>query len=294
MFYEQKLAFVNGRRLNGDILYSLAALNEKRAERQLEAAIFLAYLFERALTFFLGEVDDIRHIRFDYLDGPKGILDAASALEEDFNLVGQLLSGVTQEKLDFFEETISLRESYPIQFSRLLQTGEMDFVYSLYQLSKRRPATHQCRLREVGVEIRGLIPSTGFSGTLTHNGRFLVRDRVATVNDPKVTRLVPTGEQLDQALEEQRRQGLAAAVTGGVLYYSLGAESKELSQKRSSFRPRLLRRLLSISSRESGLQVYGTWRSGNTGILPSRISCSTSRSFPASLIRPCWSRGWKH
>lgn len=227
-FYEQKLAFVQNKRLNADFLSILAELNEKRAERQLEGAIFLAYLFERALAFFLGE-PNIRHIQFDYLDQPGSIFDAAKALEEDFGHVQQEFASVTQEQFDFFEEIISLRESYPVQFSRFLQTGEMDFVYSLYQLSKRRPATHQCRLREVGVEVVGLLPPTGFSGTLTHHGRFLVRDKTATLLDPDATRLVPTDDQLAQALEEQRRQGLPVAAVGGVLYYDLEPDSKELS-----------------------------------------------------------------
>jgi receptor-binding and translocation channel-forming TcA subunit of Tc toxin len=228
-FYEQKLAFLTNKRLNINFLSTLVELNERRAERQLEAGIFLAYLFERALAFFLGE-PNIRHIQFDYLDRPLGIADAAKALQEDFDLVQREFANVTQEQFDFFEEIISLRESYPVEFSRFLQTGEMDFVYSLYQLSKRRPAAHQCRLREVGVEVVGLLPPTGFSGTLTHHGRFLVRDKAATLLDPAATRLVPTSEQLAQALEEQRRLGLPVAAVGGVLYYDLEPDIKELSR----------------------------------------------------------------
>jgi hypothetical protein len=230
-FYEQKLAFLQGKRFNADVLYELAALNEQRAVRLLEAAILLAYLFERALAFNLGEVES-RRIRFDYLDQPLGVVEAVKALRLDFtHVASQIDTLLEQQKISPFIESISLRESYPIQFSRFLQTGEMDFVYSLYQLSKRRPATHRCRLREVGVEIKGLIPPTGFSGVLTHSGRFLVRDRDATVVDGQVTRLVPTEDQLEKALEEQRRAGLAAAVVGGVLYYTLESETKELSQK---------------------------------------------------------------
>lgn len=227
-FYEQKLAFLENRRLNADFLYTLAELNERRAERQLEVAIVLAYLFERALAFFLGE-PNIRRIQFDYLDRPGGIFDAARALQEDFRLVQQEFDKVVEEKFGFFNQPISLRESYPIQFSRFLQTGEMDFVYSLYQLSKLGPATHQCRLREVGVEVVGLLPPTGFRGTLTHRGRFLVRDKEATLRDPDATRLVPTDEQLAQALEKQRRLGLPVAAVGGVLYYDLEPDTKELS-----------------------------------------------------------------
>jgi hypothetical protein len=227
-FYEQKLAFLQNNRLNPDFLYLLAEINERRAERLLEAAIFLAYLFERAIAFFLGK-PEIRHIQFDYLDRSGGIFVAAKALRKDFRHVQQEFAQVTQEQFDFFEEIVSLRESYPIQFNRFLQTGEMDFVYSLYRLSKRRPATHQCRLREVGVEVVGLLPPTGFSGTLTHYGRFLVRDKTATLLDPEATRLVPTDEQLAQALEEQRRLGLSVAAVGGVLYYDLDPDVPELS-----------------------------------------------------------------
>jgi hypothetical protein len=226
-FYAQKRAFLGSKRLNADFLYTLAELNRKRAERQLEGAIFLAYLFERALAFFLGE-PNIRHIQFDYLDRPGGILDAYKALIDDFQHVLEERNKVNELKFDSFGQDISLRESYPIQFSRFLQTGKMDFDYSLYQLSKLHPSSHQCRLREVGVEIKGLIPATGFSGTLTHRGRFLVRDKTATLSDPGATRLVPTDAQLARALEEQRRQGLPVAAVGGVLFYDLDADTKEL------------------------------------------------------------------
>jgi hypothetical protein len=226
-FYKHKLDFVANKQLNADFLYTLAELNRKRAERQLDAAVYLAYLFERALAFFLGE-PAISHIQFDYLNRQGGIFDAANALAEDFQHVLDERDRVDQLKFDFFEQAISLRESYPLQFSRLIQTGQMDFEFSLYQLSKLRPATHQCRLREVGVEVRGLIPATGFSGTLTHRGRFLVRDRDATLQ-PEMTRLIPTDAQLAQALDDQRRQGLAAAAVGGVLMYDLDADTKELS-----------------------------------------------------------------
>jgi len=227
-FFAQKRVLLGTRRLNADFLYTLAELNEQRAERLLEEAIYLAYLFERALAFFLGE-PNIRHIQFDYLDRAGGIIQAAKYLENDFILVLLERDKANKVKFDFFKERISLRDSYPLQFSRFLQTGEMDFDYSLYQLSKRRPASHQCRLREVGVEIKGLIPTTGFSGTLTHRGRFLVRDRTATLSDPGATRLVPTADQLARALEEQRQQGLPVAAVGGVLVYDLDSDTKELS-----------------------------------------------------------------
>jgi hypothetical protein len=228
-FYTQKRAFLGNKTLNADFLYSLAELNRKRAERQLGAAIFLAYLFERALSFFLS-APSIPKIQFDYLDRPGRIFEAARALHDDFQSVLAERDKPGAMKFDFFVQSISLRESYPIQFSRFLQTGTMDFDYSLYQLSTLRPASHQCRLREVGVQIGGSVPVTGFSGTLTHRGRFLVRDKTATLVDPAATRLIPTDAQLAQALEEQRQQGLGVAAVGGVLLYDLPSVTKELSQ----------------------------------------------------------------
>jgi hypothetical protein len=56
-----------------------------------------------------------------------------------------------------------------------------------------------------------------------------VRDKTATLLDPEATRLVPTDEQLAQALEEQRRFGLPVAAVGGVLYYDLQPDPHELS-----------------------------------------------------------------
>jgi hypothetical protein len=43
-FYEQQLTFLTNKRLNINFLSTLVELNERRAERQLEAGIFLAYL----------------------------------------------------------------------------------------------------------------------------------------------------------------------------------------------------------------------------------------------------------
>ena len=89
-------------------------------------------------------------------------------------------AALDQEQIGNFVERLSLVENYPLQFQQFLESddGRMDFVYSLYQLSKDRPATHQCRLYAVGVEVKGLVPEGELRGTLSHSGRFLVRDRI--------------------------------------------------------------------------------------------------------------------
>jgi hypothetical protein len=226
-FLQEKLDFLEGKRINADLFFRLAEISERRAERQLELGVQLAYLFERAVAFFLGE-PEISHVSFDYRDRHKDLLAAVDEARGVLEAAGLELDAIGLEKPDFFEEIVSLRQLFPLEFALFQQTGTMSFDYSLYQLSKRRPASHQCRLREVGVELSPPPPVTGFSGTLTHHGRFLIRDRKATLA-PETERLIPTDNELNQALQEQREQGLAAATVGGILCYTLGPDAKELS-----------------------------------------------------------------
>ncbi|MGH3925800.1 MAG: hypothetical protein ACRDTT_23560, partial [Pseudonocardiaceae bacterium] len=174
---ERKARFLKDKRMNADFLYARAAIGERRVERHLEVCIFLAYLCERALAFFLGK-PDVKHIRFDYLDTEPGVVAAVRALRSGFKLMQAVEeAALDQERSGSFVERLSLRENYPLQFQNFLASddGRMEFVYSLYQLSKDRPATHQCRLYQVGVEVKGLVLDGELRGTLTHSGRFLVR-----------------------------------------------------------------------------------------------------------------------
>src|SRR4029077_1809306 len=63
-FLQYKLAFGAGR-FDENLYYALATFYEGLTERQLEAAIRYAYLYERAVAFFLGK-PGMDPIRFDY------------------------------------------------------------------------------------------------------------------------------------------------------------------------------------------------------------------------------------
>jgi hypothetical protein len=217
----RKAQFLADRRMNPDFLYLRSALHEQRAYRQLEGAILLAYLYERALAFFLGR-PEIKHIRFDYLDTQPDVEIAARQLEEDFGRVADEEASLDIAQSGGFPAQLSLRREYPLQFQRFLESedGRLDFVYSLYQLSKRFPATHQCRLYHVGIEVKGLVGAGELRGTLLHDGRFLVRDRQNTLSTSTI-RLVPTDEQLAAAIAEQEGTGTAAAAVQGTLFYAL-------------------------------------------------------------------------
>jgi hypothetical protein len=239
-FLEAKLAFGGGR-LDKDLYYALAQLYEQLAERQVEAATRTAFLFERAMAFFLGK-PDIDHIQLDYrsddgtlefgLDADGRLITAADRLNEDVLLVQGEPAHIEPDDVRraFTEPPFSLSREFPIEFSRFVQTppGEtarMDFVVSFHQLSKRRPDCHQVRIIKVVVRIPSIAASSNFAGTLTHWGRFLVRDKDATlVLDPATARLVPTRAEIDEALLEQQ-QGMAQAAIGGVVPYALAVQA---------------------------------------------------------------------
>jgi hypothetical protein len=99
----------------------------------------------------------------------------------------------------------------------------MDFGISFLQLCKRRPDCHQVRILKVTVRIPAIAASANFAGTLTHWGRFLIRDRADTL-DPATVRLVPTPEEVEAALRDQQETDTAQAAIGGVLPYALAPQ----------------------------------------------------------------------
>ena len=273
-YYAEKLAFLTGKGLNADLLYLLADINERRAERQLEAAIFLAYLYERSLAFFLGE-PNIRFIAFDYRDRPGDILDAAKALREDFQRVLQQRDQADEAKFDAFEQAVSLRESLPARVRPVLADRPPDLRVLTLRAQQAPPRDAPVSAPRGGGGGQGAGAGDRFSGTLTHRGRFLVRDRTATLTDPAATRLVPTAAQLAAALDEQRRQGLPVAAVGGVLVYDLDPDTKELSQD-TQF-------VSHTPPDQTTLHVFegtartgsGSWRSGTSTTSASRTWCCT-------------------
>jgi hypothetical protein len=124
------------------------------------------------------------------------------------------------------ENPISLRTTYPLEFAQFLQSGQMDFVISLYELDKRRPGTFERRLQQVAVQVVGLIPATGFSGHITHHGFFLLRDRETTLT---ATRLIPTDAEFAEAFAGLQTGTTQGDPIGGVIPYLLDADRKELS-----------------------------------------------------------------
>lgn len=224
-FIDSRLEVTGGRFLGKDLYYRLARLFRGLAESQIQHAVLFAYLYERAVAYFLG-IPAIRPVQFDHLDRAGTVLAAAALLRADVDEVTDEFANPVLPKLDDFVDRISLRQAFPIEFARLQQEGQTDFVLSLYDFDKRRPGSWQARLVRADVVLRGLVPPT-VTGELTHMGRFVVRDLRATM-DPGVTRLLPTAAEVDEALARQARGEAVTASVGGVLAFDLGPDTRNI------------------------------------------------------------------
>lgn len=231
-FVEHHLNRTRGRKLNLEVYYALADTYKQLTESHLNEAIRLAYLYERAVAFYLGK-PTIQHIRFDYNGTEADLVTAADRLDHDVLSISNELAEDKLPKRNRYPYTVSLRGSYPVEWAQFLQTRQMNFVISLYDLDKRRPGSYQARITENGVHlmIKGLVPETGYSANLTHMGQFLLRDDNSTL-DQATRRLVPTDEQLQQALEQQQRGQRQEAAVGGVILYELGPDTMEFDLER--------------------------------------------------------------
>jgi hypothetical protein len=229
---QDQLDRLESKLLGADLFYALSALYEDMAERSMTAAIRWAYLYERAVAFRrLSFVDPI--IALDYrttLAGIDTLIPAPELLLEALVLVEE--RDVPSDPSQFLDENpISLRTNYPIEFARFLQTGEMDFVISLYDLDKLRPGVHERRLGRVRVQVRGLIPATGFTGHITHRGFFTLRDKAATLGPPEATRLLPTPDEMRRAMARLESGKIQGDSVGGVRVFLLNDDEDGQGQR---------------------------------------------------------------
>lgn len=124
------------------------------------------------------------------------------------------------------DNAISLAERYPLEFSRFLQTGTMDFTISLYDLDKLRPGVCRRRLEQVVVTVHGLVPASGFTGHIIHRGFFTLRDEQSTLT---ASRLIPLETELERAVADLRSGKTQGDPIGGVIPFSLDEDRQELS-----------------------------------------------------------------
>jgi hypothetical protein len=160
----------------GDVLYRLY-------QRYLSMALYAAKLMQQAYNFETDQA--LALIKADYsTDEVNGLL-AADALLADIESFTYDLVSSARGKPQPVKQTISLAGRYPFSFeSQLRSTGAMDFQTTLDDFDSYYPGAYAGRVVAVEVDVDGLVPPTGVSGSLTNSGISVYRLPFASWPDP--------------------------------------------------------------------------------------------------------------
>ena len=164
----------------GDTMYRLY-------QRYLAMALRAARLMQQAYNFETDQA--LRLIRSDYAtDEVKGLLGADALLADVQTFTYDLITS-TAGKPQPVRQTVSLAERYPLAFEQLRRTGAMDFETRIDDFDALYPGTYAGRIDAVEVEVDGLVPPAGLSGTLTNSGISSYRVPLAAWADPATSGL---------------------------------------------------------------------------------------------------------
>ena len=146
----------------GDAMYRLY-------RRYLAMALRAARLMQQAYNFETDQA--LRLIRADYsTDEIKGLLGADALLADIESFTYDLITS-RAGKPQPVKQTISLANRYAFAFENQLRpSGTIDFETGIDDFDSVYPGTFAGRIEAVEVEIDGIVPPTGISGTLTNSG----------------------------------------------------------------------------------------------------------------------------
>ena len=166
---EAKLKAVRQREIGLEFFSEMARLVRDTAQIYLEHATLLAYMMQQAYNFELGK--SLNRIRIDYgdLDNSQGLY-AADLLLGDIDYFTFHKTIQSQNKVQPVIDGILLSQEYPLEFLKLLETGQMLFSTRLEDFHRKHPGMCNARIISVFVKPVGSIPKTGPIGSLTVNG----------------------------------------------------------------------------------------------------------------------------
>lgn len=147
-----------------------------------EMGNYMLSIYQRYMTMALGAAKLMQHaynfendttvsyIQSSYAGLIDGLL-AADALMADIQQFTYDLITDKRGKKQYLKKSISLATNYGYQFlTQLVADGEMTFETTLDDFDTAFPGTYQSRIQSVSVDIQGIVPPTGVSGTLTNGG----------------------------------------------------------------------------------------------------------------------------
>jgi hypothetical protein len=166
---QQNLAAFDNQFFTPDVWYRMADTMRRLYDRYLQMAIRVARHMQQAYNFETDQQLDL--IKTDYSSaGVKGLL-GADMLMADIQTFSYELITSRAGKQQPMRQTISLAERYAFAFeNQLRKTGVMDFETSVDDFDEYYPGTYAGRIQVVEVEVDGIVPPSGISGSLTNGG----------------------------------------------------------------------------------------------------------------------------
>jgi tetratricopeptide (TPR) repeat protein len=156
--------------------------------RYFNMALRAARLMQQAYNF---ETDQALHmIKTDYaVNEVKGLLGADVLMADIQGFTYNLITSAVG-KPQPVRQTISLAERYGFIFeNQFRRTGIMEFETDIDDFDAVYPGTYAGRIESVEVEVLGIVPAIGISGTLTNNGISAYRTPASLWVDPAGTGL---------------------------------------------------------------------------------------------------------
>lgn len=156
-------------RFTPDVWNKLGERMNGLAQRYLSMALDVAKLAQRAYNF---ENDTTHHlVKADYLaDAIKGFLAADTLMADIQSFTYDRVTSLAPIPQPV-RQTISLANQYPFLFERDFRTtGRMEFTTRIDDFDMKYPGSYAGRVLAVEIDVDGLVPPTGLSGTLTNAG----------------------------------------------------------------------------------------------------------------------------
>lgn len=184
---QQNLETFDQQTFTPDVWQQMADSMFRLYRRYLDMALKTALLMQQAYNF---ETDQsLSFIKKDYsTDEVIGLLGADALMADIQSFTYDLITSTTG-KAQPVRQTISLAQRYAFKFEQQFRrTGMMEFETRIEDFDYLYPGTYAGRIERVGVEVVGLIPPNGVSGSLTNTGISGYRTP-ARVNNPDASGL---------------------------------------------------------------------------------------------------------
>jgi hypothetical protein len=179
-FAKENCDFLDMREFAARLWYELGQQAQRLKQRYLDMATEIAFLMERAYN---AETErGLKVIRYDYQHTASSNLMGADMLLADIDYFTFDHVTTTKNKKLPVKKTISLADSYPIDFQKLKTDGKCLFETRFQNFDREHPGLYLAKIRNVELVFIGITGTTSIAGTLRNIGvsRFRASDASIT------------------------------------------------------------------------------------------------------------------